>query len=252
MDLLKKSSIVFTGTVKRSGAVSFASVPKSPRTVVMEVESVSAKPAAVSLKRGDLVTVETRTAGALREGMRATIYAEGWILGEGVAVREIGHEVVPATGTLAEREKLMMGAQATLRDEELKQRLEAADLVVVGRVVSVRTAPVVLTAGQREPVTEHAPNWQEAVVRVESTIKGTAAADQQVVLRFPGSMDVAWYGTPRFKEGQEGTFILQKDQISGVPKPLVAGVQTDAFFAARTSDVLSKQEAVRVRTLMKK
>lgn len=134
VELLKKSSIVFTGTVRQTGAVSFSAVPKSPRTIVVEVESVAAKPAAISLKKGDRVTVEARDSAALREGVRAVIYAEGWVLGEGVAVREVGHEIVPATGTpTGERDKLIMEAQNNLNNEELRQRLEAADLVEIGR-----------------------------------------------------------------------------------------------------------------------
>src|SRR2546430_11839150 len=33
----------------------------------------------------------------------------------------------------------------------------------------------------------------------------------QVVVRFPGSSDVAWVGAPKFAVGEEGTFLLHKD-----------------------------------------
>ena len=62
--LLKLSPIVFSGTVTQSAATSFAEVPKSDQTIVVRVDSVVKKPAAVSLKRGDSVTVEAKDASA--------------------------------------------------------------------------------------------------------------------------------------------------------------------------------------------
>src|SRR5436309_346796 len=57
---LKQSSIIFAGTVSRVAATSFAGVPKSARTIVVRVDSVLKKPATVSLKSGDSVTVEVK------------------------------------------------------------------------------------------------------------------------------------------------------------------------------------------------
>src|SRR6202158_5071184 len=58
--LMKQSSIVFSGTVSQLGATSFADVPKSAQTIVVRVDSILRKPPAVSLKRGDNVTVEVK------------------------------------------------------------------------------------------------------------------------------------------------------------------------------------------------
>jgi len=41
--LAKQSSIVFSGTVSRLGATSFAGVPQSPNTIVVRVDSVLTK-----------------------------------------------------------------------------------------------------------------------------------------------------------------------------------------------------------------
>ena len=90
--LLKQSSIVFAGTVSQLGATSFAGVPKSAQTVVVRVDSVLKKPSAVSLKKGDNVTVELKDPSAFQQGTQATFYTEGWIFGSGVAVKELGHE----------------------------------------------------------------------------------------------------------------------------------------------------------------
>src|SRR5437667_8721223 len=89
--LLGKASIVFSGTVSQLAATSFADVPKSTQTIVVHVDSIVKKPAAVSLKRGDSVTVEVKDASAFQEGTQATFYTDGWIFGSGVAVKELGH-----------------------------------------------------------------------------------------------------------------------------------------------------------------
>src|SRR5207248_5118683 len=97
--LAKQSSIVFSGTVSQLGTVSFAGVPQSPQTIVVRVDTVLKKPAAVSLKKGDDVTVEVKDPAAFQNGTQATFYADGWIFGSGVAVKELGHEIVPGGGT---------------------------------------------------------------------------------------------------------------------------------------------------------
>ncbi len=70
--LVKQSNITFVGTVSQVAATSFAGVPKSAQTIVVRVDSVLKKPAAVSLKKGDTVTVEVKDPAAFPEGMQAT------------------------------------------------------------------------------------------------------------------------------------------------------------------------------------
>src|SRR5439155_1667294 len=100
--LAKQSSIVFSGTVSQLGAVSFVGVPQSPQTIVVRVDSVLKKPPAVSLKKGDIVTVEVKDPSAFQPGTQATFYTEGWIFGSGVAVKELGHEFNPSGTAPAE------------------------------------------------------------------------------------------------------------------------------------------------------
>jgi hypothetical protein len=99
--LAKQSSIVFSGTVSQLGAVSFAGVPQSPQTIVVRVDSVLKKPPAVSLKKGDNVTVELKDPSAFQQGTQATFYTEGWIFGSGVAVKELGHDFNPGGASAA-------------------------------------------------------------------------------------------------------------------------------------------------------
>jgi len=132
--LAKQSSIVFSGTVSRLGATSFAGVPQSPNTIVVRVDSVLKKPPAISLKKGDNVTVELKDRSAFQQGTKATFYTEGWIFGSGVAVKELGHELNPGGGTLASgadaAESALVQAQKQISDQDLQNRIASSELVL--------------------------------------------------------------------------------------------------------------------------
>src|SRR5438046_196846 len=194
--------------------------------------------APVALTAGDSVTVETARAGSLKAGIQATFYTTGWIFGRGVAVREVGHEPGQSPVVTADAREAVARARAVVNDADLKAHIQRAAMVVAGRVEQVR--PAELTAAPTRPrrITEHDPDWQEAIIQVEDGIKG-AKAGEQVVVRFPGSRDVAWVGTPRFAVGQEGTFVLHKDSTTGSPLTMLAGQAVPAYTALQQVDVLS-------------
>lgn len=249
MALAQKSNIVFVGTVVRVAAASFAGVPATPRTLVVHVDAVLDKPQAVRLAVGDSVTVETRTDSAWQTGARATFYATGWILGRGVAVREVAHEIMPAqmsAADLARQRNAYLQVQRQVSDSALRARARAADMIVVGRVETIR-APTLMPQSRRR-ITEHDPDWQEAVIAVDTMLKGAVA--QRVVVRFPASLDIAWHALPKFTAGETGTFLLQRDSLSGAPQAVMAGRQVPAYVAARREDVLSAADAQRVRALL--
>ena len=66
------------------------------------------------------------------------------------------------------------------------------------------------------PISEHDPKWREAVVQIDDVHKGVHK-QKQVVVRFPASTDVMWYGAPKFHPGQQGFFTLHKTE-AGKPK----------------------------------
>src|SRR5437867_2684928 len=75
---VRQSDIIFAGTVTRPG--------------IVRVDQVFEKPSAVSLMKGDSVTLVAARAGSppSNPGMRAIFYTIGWIYGQGVTVREVG------------------------------------------------------------------------------------------------------------------------------------------------------------------
>ena len=243
--LVRQSDIIFAGTVTRAGAG------------VIRVDQVFEKPAAVSLMKGDSVTVLPAHAGSLNPGMQATFYTTGWIYGRWITVREVGHEAIgpqlaTVAGTGTAQQDLVAKARQQVNDADLKARIQAAAMVVVGRVEQLRPMAYGRPGAPARPkrFTEHDPNWQEAIIHVDEGLKG-ATAGERVVVRFPGSRDVAFVGTPRFAAGQEGTFLLQKDTATGSPFTLMAGQTVQAYTALHRLDVLSKQEVQRVRALLR-
>jgi len=248
--LVKQSDIIFIGTVTKVGAVADPEVPASDRTVVVRVDRVLEKPAAVALTTGDSVTVETARVGSLRTGAQATFYTTGWAFGRAVAVREVGHELGHSP-VAADQQEVVASTRLELNDADLKAHIQKAAMVVAGRVEEVRPAELAAARARPKRITEHDADWQEAIIQVEDGIKG-AQAGELVVVRFPGSHDVAWVGTPRFSVGQEGTFLLHKDSTTGSPRASWGGQSVPAYTALHKVDVLTKQDATRVRQLIRK
>ena len=208
-ETVNRSSMIFVGTVVKLNSVSFPAVPVSASTAVVKVIRVIEKPPAVALAAGQEITIELKDPSKFKEGTQATFYTQGWILGKGVAVREVGHDVhtgaaVPAPG---QTEKKVAQQRQIQKDAELQARLKNADMVVVGHVQSVRQAAT--ATGGKKFVTEHDPNWQEATIKVESAMKGGKQGDE-IIVRFPGSEDVSFHKVPRFTLNQSGLFLGRK------------------------------------------
>ncbi len=250
-ELLKQSDIVFEGTVLRTGAATMSGIPTAA-TIIVRVDNVLDKPSSVLLRNGDSITVRVVDPSAFSQGTQATFYTQGWIYGEGIAVREIGHmaSAAVAAAVASVGGQGMSQARQQQQDEDLRARVQAANVIVVGRVASIGPSTIqsFASTSQPPPISEHSPDWQEAVIEVESTIKGQEA--EQVVVRFANSMDIAWYTYPKFTVGQEGTFILSQDELSGQPQAMRAGNRVNAYAAVKSMDVRPRADADRIRQLV--
>jgi hypothetical protein len=251
-EILRRSDIVVVGTVLKMGATLLPTT-SSTQTFIVRVERILDKPNAVSLVPGDQITVQARDTSKIGVGARATFYTMKWIFADTIAVRELWHIQSDASNPQnpQQQQDELMQARRQMSDEYLKTRIKDAALIVVGKVTAVRPATLTATPASHAPVTEHDPQWREAIIHVESSIKG-ARPGQDVAVHFPGSIDVAWYDAPKLKEGQEGTFILHEDTMSGASKVTLAGKQVPAYLAIEPPDVLSKEDAARVKAVYTK
>jgi hypothetical protein len=186
--------------------------------------------------------------------MEATFYTDGWVFGSGVAVKELSHTMRPSGGKPGRAgvdEKALGQIEEQISDQELEQRLASADFVVIAKVTDVRpwTAPDVASVPHR--VTEHDPDWHEAVVEVQSVLKGGKVKGNKIVVRFPQRNDVAWAHSPRFEKNQRGIFCLNRDQVSGAPTAKLGGNQVNAYTCLGHGDALPMADEARVRSLLK-
>lgn len=250
-DLMKRSSVVFIGTVSKLNAASFAEVPASEKNAVVRVDVLLEKPGAVSISIGQDVTLRLKDPSVFREGMQATFYADGWIVGRGVALTEVDHKLTqeadsPSIRVTAARS--YGNARKQLIEAKLRAQIDSADVVALGKVIAVR--PLTQTNADKKFITEHDPEWQEAIIKIQTGMKGVADGDE-IVVRFSGSMDVAYYRMPKFKEGEERIVLLGKDERSGFPKAMLAGKQVGTYLAEKPADVVAKENLDLVQRIVK-
>lgn len=245
--------IVFVGTVEALNAVTLSSLKASRNTSIVVVENVLRKPEAVALAKGDRVTVLTEGTATPTKGVRALFFTEGSIFGESLAVRVLKWEPASAVGANAvagEEAKAAAWIQAAA-EKDLQASIVSADIIVVGRVRRIQPPSAPALAAESQRVSEHNPDWQEAIIVVEDTLKGPVGM-AEVVVRFPSSVDVMWVGYPKFKVGQEGTFLLRQDRLSGATTATLEGKAVTAYMAISSKDALGKADSETIRRLLKK
>lgn len=242
--------IIFIGTVDALNAVTLRSLKPSSNTSVVVVEKIFKKPEAIALAPTDRITVlNEASSNPLQKGVRALFVTVGWIYGESLAVKVVNWEPAPTGAAASEDAKAKTKVQE-LAEQDLRESINSVDIVVVGRVKRIQGPSAVELLPERQKISEHHPYWQEAIIEVQETLKGPAGV-KEVVVRFPSSVDVMWVGHPRFKVGQEGTFLLQEDRISGAPKANLDGKSVTAYVAPSRKNVLNKVDAQLIKRLLK-
>jgi hypothetical protein len=244
----RAAEFIFRGTVERVQATTMDEVEASERTAVVHVDQVLHAPAAFAGLEGQSITVRLSEPGSVQEQEQAVFFANGWLFGDSLAVREIHHQPVEhAPEALASR---IAEARSTKAELEMQDRVARADVIVSGRISDVRPPAASVAAArppQAGPVSEHDPNWMEAVVTVENTIKGQLPSEsKETVILFPSSFDVAWADAPKFHAGQEGVFLLHRQERAPELAPTVAA---EGYVALNPLDVRPKDQAERMQRL---
>jgi len=222
--------LVFTGTVLRVQETDGGSRAE------VRIERIDDKPAAVSLRAGQIVTVLAAEPQAFEPDELRRFVTEPVIYGDRLTVR------------------LLSAGPADLAIGPLAQALRTAEIVVTGKVVEIRPAPrAAFTTTLR--VTEHDPQWHDAVVEIERINKGAPAmirADgkRQIVVRFAKSMDVRFYRMPKFTLGQEGVFLLQGDKLSATPTAELLGQEIRTLLAPTMTCCQPLDAEPRIRSLI--
>jgi len=205
-ELTKGADLVFRGTVLRPGAANLEIVEPSGKTAVVRVEETLATSGTLDDFTGKEITVFLRDAGSVKAGEQGVFFTTVALLGETLGVVEVGRrgpEDLRAQVATARRQNLAEG---------LRARMTASGLAVSGRVVSLGTTTK--AAGGGGVITEHDPQWREAVVEVRSVLHGQLA-EKTVSVWFPASLDVMWAHAPKLAAGHEGTWLLHRYEAEG-------------------------------------
>lgn len=128
---------------------------------------------------------------------------------------------------------------------EMMQRLAQAELVISGVASAPRRyvapqAAAAATAPRR--ISEHDPDWWVSTVTVETVEKGVNPDKTKDVL-FPNSRDIAWYRSPKIKEGDRGVWLLHNRDYRGKAVP--------GHAVTHPLDFRPIEELNRVRSLLK-
>jgi len=241
----EQAQFVFRGTVLQQGAVTLAEVPAAESTVVVRVEEILKGPDVLQDYEGQPITVQLGPRQRVSEGQEYLFSTNGWIFGAGLAVICVG--ISPAT---AANVQTLQAALSAHPEKMLKARADRAELVVSGQVTQVRQVP--RPAGA--PITEHDPEWQEAIIRVAQVARGPqrkGAGQQQVVVRFSASHDIRWAKAPKFLVGQEGVWMLGDKTKEGAAMRAAVGVPKEQYLVVEPEDFHPKEHAARVLSQIK-
>jgi hypothetical protein len=228
--LVEESSYVFRATVTQLNASNEPAVRPGPGLIVAHVdEAFRASPSVgVNGLRGRDVTLQL-AGGAPALGDKVLVFANEWLYGVQIALREVAHHRLTAR---AERE--VVEAVRRLPTRHLERRLDGAVLVVEGEVESIRPSPI------PDGFKLRSPNYELAVVRVVSRLKGECG--EHVNVLFPTNPAPPWRPAPRLKEGQSGIFILRHETALEAPR--------EYFTALDPDDVQPRDELNRIKALL--
>lgn len=238
LELASQSKFVFRGTVRQLNAANLPIITDKSNTVIVRIEEVFISSPSLAKTAGQEITVRVNQPQALATGQQWVFFTVGWLYGQSLGVIEVGRVEFTDDTAGGIRQQIAAAAQ-TISDQDLQKRLARAELVVVGTVSAVSAAP-----GQANlpGVTEHDPDLKSATINVESVEKGQLTG-QTVDVLFANSIDVAWFKSPKFQQGQSGIFLLFRNEITGLTIQGLTAFDSQAF--------LPRSELERVRRLIR-
>lgn len=248
---------VFRGTVI---APAVTTLRGEQGAATVRVDEVMEAPSILIAYNGRDVVVVPPARTVLKAGDTHVFHGGGYEFGQGLTVEAVLLEDVTAAPHVAAR--AAADPKAAANDRRMQQRLQQASVVVAGMVESVRLPRAGAVAAARTatnalasepgPISEHDPQWREALVTVAQAHKGQPGP-RQVVVRFAASDDVRWFKAPKFHPGQTGVFSLHSTEgepprpsVRAAAKALAAAKGTRVYCALDPADVqpLEREEDV--------
>lgn len=132
-------------------------------------------------------------------------FTDPYWIGESLGLREIGS--IGKEDKLYENKEIsayINQAREKQQNETLEKMLKESKLVITGKVIKVDEIK-----GEKIVGSEHDPEWKEAEIQINETLKGKVESKTVKVL-FASSNDVMFFQAPKFNVGDAGVFIIQQ------------------------------------------
>lgn len=213
---LERSDLIFRGDVLKL-FTSTVDLPDASDVGLVRVTQIIEGDAVLRDYLQQPITVRFKDIKDVKPGMSAVFYARLWISGNGLAVEEVAMRKVSGDQDFLREEKDIKQERTKMEEESLSADIKRADVVVVGRVLSLKRLPVTTTKE-----TEHDPEWTEAEIAVDEGLKGNPKRGETVKVTFAASKDVMWYRSPKLVRGRSAVFLLDRDvKVFGDPPNFV-------------------------------
>ena len=242
--LSQQAQFVFRGTVLQQGATTMAEVPAAENTVVARIEEILQGPEVLQGHQGEPVTIRLGSGQSVAEGQEYVFFTNGWIYGATLAVTSLG--IAPSKAAHLEKVSAAVSGQPAAA---AKARADRAELVISGHVKQIRQVP----RPEGAPITEHDPEWQEAVIHVGGVARGSRkkGKGQDVVVRFAAGRDIHWARAPKFSVGQEGVWMLGDKTKEGKKLRAAVAMPKEHYLVVEPEDFYPKEHAARVLSQIK-
>lgn len=221
---VEDSTLIFTGTIvaldSNVESIEASDNPITVRVDHVELVSKQAQENFGSLVGKQLTAIEGPTSrGAIKRkvGVSAVFFVNPLLYEKNIAVTAVAVADNQTVKNLPTRLRSAIGQK---NKQPLTQALTTADTVVTGVVQEIRPLPEAKIEKLRaldngyDLYSEHSPRWREAVIRVQSALKGDKGdkgdKGEKLLVIFPSTEDLMWGNSPKFKANQGGTWLLHR------------------------------------------
>ena len=160
--LIGQSEFIFQARVEKMGEATLPIVPVTQKTGIVVVNEVLRLPPGLGGLSGRAVTVQFKGRPSVSRGQNLLIFAQGWLYGASIALKEYGH--FRASASL---QRKVIETEQKLQKRLLRERIVRAEVIVTGRVKEVRSL------SHREQSRKEKAQWEEVVLEITSWEKPT-------------------------------------------------------------------------------
>jgi hypothetical protein len=235
-DLLKKSTIVFKGTITHPHNKGLVPANTSEDTAVVHVDTVYYLRGNGMKLDGQDVLLKAKSISDDDVGKPQVFFAKSWLYGQSVALIEVAR--IPEDSEFAAKDEILESLER-LGSNRVLYRIALANVIVTGKVSDIVPA----TELSEIPPTSR-EGLQFAVIQIDSVEKGQYSLKTIKVL-FSSSAEPRWR-MPRFHKGQEGIWLLQRNQTER--KGPLYGIP--AFTALDSDDFHPTDEIEAIRAMI--